>query len=112
MSMSFDTFERFQQKGLDARRAGQWDTAKHYLLKAAQALLELNKSVLDPELKQARRERAEKLFQLAKDCDAAKAENRRASPVQRGKAASRESASNEEGDKDASQWVVKEKPGL
>jgi transitional endoplasmic reticulum ATPase len=112
MSISFDTFERFQQKGLDARRAGQWDTAKHYLLKAAQALLELNKSVLDPELKQARRERAEKLFQLAKDCDTAKAENRRASPVQRGKAASRESASNDDGDKDASQWVVKEKPGL
>ena len=112
MSISFDTFERFQQKGLDARRAGQWDTAKHYLLKAAQALLELNKSVLDPELKQARRERAEKLLQLAKDCDTAKAENRRASPVQRGKAASRESASNDDGDKDASQWVVKEKPGL
>ena len=69
MTVSFDTFERYKQKGLDARRAGQWDTAKHYLLKAAQAILELNKSVLDPELKQARRERAEKLFQLAKDCD-------------------------------------------
>jgi hypothetical protein len=35
MSVSWDTFERYRQKGLDARRAGQWDSARVYLLEAA-----------------------------------------------------------------------------
>src|SRR3954468_11325754 len=26
--VTWDTFERYQQKGLDARRAGQWDSAR------------------------------------------------------------------------------------
>src|SRR5436309_2345443 len=30
MSVSWDTFERYKQKGLDARRAGQWDSARIY----------------------------------------------------------------------------------
>ena len=33
--MNWDTFERYRQKGLDARWAGQWDSARIYLLEAA-----------------------------------------------------------------------------
>src|SRR2546425_12006674 len=37
--ISWDTFERYRQKGLDARRAGQWDSARVYLLEAARAIV-------------------------------------------------------------------------
>ena len=78
--VTWDTFERYRQKGLDARRAGQWDSAKVYLLEAARAMNELSKQAQGEELRNARRETAQKLLDLAKDCDKAKAENRRSPP--------------------------------
>ena len=78
MFTSWDTFERYKQKGLDARRAGQWDSARIYLLEAARAMLELSKQAQGEELREARRETAAKLLELAKDCEKAKTENRRA----------------------------------
>src|SRR5438552_1289613 len=108
-SVSWDTFERYRQRGLDARRAGQWDSARIYLLEAARAMLQLSKDAMGDELREARREMSAKLLDLAKDCDKAKAENRKAGPVQRTKS---ESSAESEGDKGADQWVVKEKPNL
>ena len=61
--ISWDTFERYRQKGLDARRAGQWDSAKVYLLEASRAMLELSKSAQGEELRNARRETAQKLLE-------------------------------------------------
>src|SRR6478609_628152 len=75
--VTWDTFERYQQKGLDARRAGQWDSARIYLLEAARAIVELSKDAQGEELKEARRQTGAKLLELAKDCDTAKRENRR-----------------------------------
>src|SRR5213080_2961239 len=75
--VTYDTFERYQQKGLDARRAGQWDSARIYLLEAARAMVELSKDAQGEELKNGRREMANKLLELARDCDNAKKENRR-----------------------------------
>src|SRR5688500_15171508 len=113
MSVSWDTFERYKQKGLDARRAGQWDSARIYLLEAARSMIELSKSAQGEELKQARRDTAQKLLELARDCDKAKGEGRRAPALTRGKAASKEGTSqDDDGGADASQWVVKEKPNL
>ena len=43
MAVTWETFERYRQKGLDARRAMQWDTARLYLLEAARAMTELAK---------------------------------------------------------------------
>src|SRR6476646_7841501 len=77
MPVTWDSFQRYQQKGLDARRAGQWDSARIYLLEAARAMLELSKAAQGEELRNARREMSQKLLDLAKDCDAAKKENRR-----------------------------------
>ena len=48
--VTWDTFERYQQKGLDARRAGQWDSARIYLLEAARAMVELSKDAQGEEL--------------------------------------------------------------
>jgi transitional endoplasmic reticulum ATPase len=109
MAVTWDTFERYRQKGLDARRAGQWESARIYLLEAARAMLELSKSAQGEELKNARRETAQKLLELAKDCDQAKRE-KRSQPARLGRP---ETAQREkEGGPSAEQWIVKEKPKL
>src|SRR5205823_14759944 len=77
MSASWDTFERYRQKGLDARRAGQWEPARIYLLEAARAIVELSKSAQGDDLREARRQMAARLLELARDCDTARAQNRR-----------------------------------
>ena len=115
MPVTWDTFQRYQQKGLDARRAGQWDSARIYLLEAARAMLELSKAAQGEELRAARREMSQKLLDLAKDCDSAKKENRRQPAMSRrsgGGGGSGEQSSESEGGASADQWVVKEKPAL
>jgi len=122
MSVTYESFERYRQKGIDARRAGQWDSARIYLLEAARSILELSKTAQGEELKQARREMAQKLVDLAKDCEKARAENRRVTQMgRRGAGGTAGGASKESGggggndddeEKDASQWVVKDKPDL
>src|SRR3954471_16652011 len=115
--ITWDTFERYRQKGLDARRAGQWDSAKVYLLEAARAMMELSKQAQGEELKNARRETASRLLELARDCDKAKSENRRAGAGGGGRDAGRRASSPErsadsESTSAASDWIVREKPSL
>jgi transitional endoplasmic reticulum ATPase len=110
MAVSWDTFERYKQKGLDARRAGQWDSARIYLLEAARAMVELSKAAQSDELREGRREMADKLLQLARDSQDAKAENRRAGAASPRKPA--EATSQAEGETSARQWVVKERPSI
>ena len=117
MAVNWDTFQRYQQKGLDARRAGQWEQARIYLLEAARAILELSKQAQGEELKNARRETANKLLELARDCEKAKSENRRSPGAARGRGGgggggAGEQSSEAEGGGDGSQWIVKEKPSI
>src|SRR5471032_480396 len=77
MSTNYDAFERYRQKGLDARRAGQWDSARIYLLEAARAMATLSKNAQGDELREGRREMAQRLLELARDCEAAAKEGRR-----------------------------------
>jgi SpoVK/Ycf46/Vps4 family AAA+-type ATPase len=115
MPVTWDTFERYKQKGLDARRAGQWDSARIYLLEAARAMVELSKDAKGDDLREGRRQMASRLLELARDCDEAKAENRRSAPAPSRKAngaSSREKSSEADGETSASQWVVKEKPSI
>ena len=104
---SWDTFERYRQKGLDARRAGQWDSARIYLLEAARSMVELSKQARGEELKTARTQMAAKLLDLARDCETARGQARRP-----GISAPVETSSESEGNKSGSQWMVKEKPSL
>src|ERR1700683_2882201 len=104
MSISRDTFERYRQKGLDARRAGQWDSARIYLLEAARAMVALSKEAKGEELQNARRETAQRLPALARNGEKAKPENR---PQPAPGAASRESQGENEPATSASQWLVK-----
>ena len=70
-SETWDVFQRYQKKGLDARRAGQWDSARIYLLEAARSMVELSRQTDRPELHEARREMARRLLELARDCEQA-----------------------------------------
>lgn len=114
MSVSWDTFERYRQKGLDARRAGQWDSARVYLLEAARAMAQLGKEAQGEELREGRVAMAQRLLELARDCDAAAKEGRKASsgPRRSPQNNSNAPASEAEGEKTASQWIVREKPSL
>lgn len=105
MSVSWDSFERYRQKGIDARRAGQWDSARIYLLEAARAMVELSKQARGEELREARRQTAAKLVELAKDCEDARRTNRRSDSP-------RESSSEADGAASADQWIVREKPNI
>jgi transitional endoplasmic reticulum ATPase len=107
--ISYDTFERYQRKGLDARRAGQWESARIYLLEAARSMLELSKQAQTDDLREARRQTSAKLLELARDCVKAKTESRRPN-VPRG--ADPESAAPGESSTSASQWMVREKPSV
>jgi SpoVK/Ycf46/Vps4 family AAA+-type ATPase len=110
MSVTWDTFDRYKQKGLDARRAGQWDSARIYLLEAARAMVELSKQAQGNDLQQARRDTAAKLLELARDCEDAKSQNRKSFSVRpQGGAASAEQSENTSS---ASDWIVREKPSL
>jgi transitional endoplasmic reticulum ATPase len=112
-AISWDTFERYRQKGLDARRAGQWDSARIYLLEAARAMVDLSKDAQGEDLREARRSTANKLLELARDCERAKTENRKRPGISRKSGGSGDEKSSEgEGGASADQWVVKEKPNL
>ncbi len=110
MSMTYDTFERYRQRGIDARRAGQWDSAKVYLLEAARAILQLAKQAQTEELKNARQETAQRLLDLAKDCDEAARSNRRAPSSRSASGVASEQSSD--GQSSAHDWIVKERPSI
>ena len=80
---------------------------------ASRAMLELSKTAQGDELREARRETASKLLDLAKDCDKAKNENRAARADNR--AANRstpQSQSESEAAGDGAEWIVREKPTI
>src|SRR5439155_14030719 len=109
MGVTWEQFERYRQKGLDARRAMQWDAARLYLLEAARAMTELAKEAQGDELRAGRQEIAAKLLELARDCERAKKENRRspASRTPRPPSGSAEDSGESEGAARADQWIVK-----
>lgn len=113
LGVTWDTFERYRQKGLDARRAGQWDSARVYLLEAARQMVFLAKQTDNPELADGRRKIAARLLELAQDCDRARQENRRRPTLSRKPSSDNaESSAEGEGDRSAHDWIVKEKPSI
>jgi transitional endoplasmic reticulum ATPase len=115
MSVTWDTFERYRQKGLDARRAGQWDSARIYLLEAARAMASLSKDAQSADLAAGRTQMAERLLELARDCDQAARDKRRQPPIARrgeGGGGGGGPVSEADGEKSAQQWIVREKPTL
>src|SRR3954469_10147164 len=115
MQLTWDNFDRFKTRGLDARRAGQWDSARVYFLEAARVMVALGKEAKTDSLKEARQATAQKLLDLARDCEDAKASGRKAgSPAPRRTSNGATNAAPPEADGDAppKDWLVKEKPTL
>jgi transitional endoplasmic reticulum ATPase len=115
MSATWQSFERFKQRGLDARRAGQWDSARTYLLEAARNMTQLAKDAKGEELRDAREQTARKLLALAKDCADARDGKRPPPGVRRksGKSGREEMAESDGEDaNDGNRFLVKEKPGV
>jgi len=102
MAVSFSTFERLKDKGVAAYKGGDFITARSYLVQAADCTVELAESARSPKIRSQYEAYAVELIELAKDCD-----RRR---VQRPGARQLES----EGDDAtrASDWIVKDKPGI
>ncbi len=108
---SWDTFERYRTKGLDARRAGQWDSARIYLLEAARAMVQLSKEAQGEELRNARQDTAKRLLELARDCEDAKTTHRKSKIANR-KPNDAQATQEGESTSSADQWIVREKPTL
>src|SRR5437868_6279725 len=106
MAATWEQFERYRQKGLDARRAMQWDAARLYLLEAARTMATLAKDAQGDELRSGRQEIAARLLELARDCDQAKRENRK---TVSDSSLRSEPASSGGGESEtrADQWIVK-----
>lgn len=104
-AVSWDTFEKLKTRGLDARRAGHFAAARVYLLEAARAILDLSKHPdTKPELAEARRRTAERLLELARDCDVG-ASNRKSQGASRQSEADGSLAIDA-----AADWLVRERP--
>src|SRR4051794_41098950 len=103
MAATWEQFERYRQKGLDARRAMQWDAARLYLLEAARAMASLAKDAQGDELRNGRQEIASRLLELARDCDVAKRENRK-TPSDSSLRSEPASAGGGESETSADQW--------
>jgi transitional endoplasmic reticulum ATPase len=122
-TVSWDTFDRYRTKGLDARRAGQWEPARIYLLEAARCMVALSKESGSEELREARRQTAQRLLDLARDCSEAATQKRPAAgggawtagrqASRSGGRSMRESSGGEaDAQTSATQWIVKQRSGL
>ena len=112
--ITWDSFERYKRQGLDARRAGEWESARTYLLEAARCMVELSKQAKGKELQDARRETAAKLLELANDCKTAQAEGRpkAAATSTRKPAAAAQGNGPDDAKADGHAWALKERPDL
>ncbi|MEE8171228.1 MAG: ATP-binding protein [Phycisphaerae bacterium] len=104
MATSFATFERLKDKGVAAYQGGDFAAAKPYLIQAAECMVELAESARSADVRRRHEAIAREMVELAHSCDGRKARARR----------DRAGVSEEDGDSgaDASDWIVKEKPGI
>ncbi|MBN1491727.1 MAG: ATP-binding protein [Phycisphaerae bacterium] len=103
MATSFATFERLKDKGVSAFKAGDYPTAKSYLIQAADCMIEMAEATPDESRRRHHEQLATELIDLAKDCDRLSG-----SPGKR-RAPLREA---DDGGADASDWLVREKPTI
>ncbi len=104
MSVSLPTFERLKERGLAAYKAGNYAEAKPFLMQAADAMIKIAGDTTDAASRQRRKAMAAELIEFAKQCDSRAADR---------KAGRRQAAKDgEEPGADASDWIVREKPGV
>ena len=102
--MTFSTFERLKNKGVTAYKNGEYATARTYLVRAAECMLEMAEQAKSADAARQHEELASELIDLAKDCDRLKDRPRGAAARVREK----------EGDdgRDPGDWIITEKPDV
>ena len=109
---AWQTFERYKRQGLDARRRGEWASARTYLLNAARLMVDLAKQAKGSELRDARQQTAEKLLELARDCEQAGESGRSAAATKAPGAGPQKAKEGNDDKPDGDAWAVKERPEL
>jgi transitional endoplasmic reticulum ATPase len=115
MAVTLEHYQRYAQRALDAYKAANYDVAREYFLRAAEVMTLLSKQADSEELREVRRQVAEKALERARQCEQAKKNPPRSRTPGLSNAKTRMEASGEsEGDDgaDADKWIVKEKPKL
>jgi SpoVK/Ycf46/Vps4 family AAA+-type ATPase len=103
---TFATFQRLKDKGVAALKAGDYTTAKPYLVQAAECMIELAEANRDPAARVEQESYAKELIALAKDCER-RAPN--SSGVKQRRSRIRD---DEDSESNAQDWIVKEKPNV
>ena len=118
MAVTLEHYQRYAQRALDAYRAANYDVAREYFLRAAEVMTLLSKQADSEELREVRRQVAEKALERAKQCEHAK-KNQQTRPrggstatKTRPRPGSGDQPEGEEDGADADKWIVKEKPKL
>ncbi len=102
MGTPFSTFERLKDKGVAAYRRGEFNTARTYLIQAAEQMVALADRTASPEMRRQHETYAGELIDLARDC-----ETRPQRPPNR-----QRTTDTDDRGADVSDWIVKEKPAI
>lgn len=107
MPSSFATFQRLKDKGVAALKAGDYVSARPYLIQAAECMIEIAEANPNASERVEQEAYARELIELARDCEKkAGRGGRGAGGGGRGERA----RDDEDKGPDASDWIVREKP--
>ncbi len=134
MSVSFATFDRLKAKGVEAYKNGDYLAAKTYLVDAAECMVRMSETVKTAEARRQHEELAAELIDLAKEADRLHSGARHggtkarrhegAGARQQGNKATRQQGpggggrgggqkvKEDDGESDASDWIVRDKPTI
>ncbi|MFQ5461314.1 MAG: ATP-binding protein [Phycisphaerae bacterium] len=107
MTATYSTFERLKSKGVSAYQKGEYLAAKSYLTDAAECMIQLAEEAGSDETRRQREELAAQIIDLAKDCD-----HLHHSPTARKGGNARQREQEDDSGRDASDWIVKDKPTI
>lgn len=102
---TFATFSRLKDKGVAALKAGDYVTARPYLIQAAECMLELASETRDAKQRDEQEQYARELIDLAKECD--RKQKRGGGTLSRER-----TGGDDDSGPDAAEWIVREKPSL
>jgi len=100
MPVTFATFERLKDKGVQAFRNGDYAAARPYLIQAADCMIEMAEAATDGAVRRQYEQFVRELLDLARECDRAGAGRGRRAPVKE----------SDGSGPDASEWIIREKP--
>lgn len=103
---TFSTFQRLKDRGIAALKSGDYDSARPFLLQAAECMIEIAEANPDAQQRSEQEQYARELMQLARD-----AEHRPRGGVATRPRAERSGGDDERGPS-AEDWVVRERPSI